>query len=561
MARLLDARGNPVDIGALKREILTEELSRTGGVRAYASDHPSVGLTPEGLASILREAEDGDPVRYFALAEEMEEKDPHYHSVLGTRKRQVAQLPVTVVDAGEDAADKAAGDLVREVIEQFDEDTLFDMLDAVGKGLSVTEVIWSLEARRWMPARFEWVDPRMLDFDDATRSIPMLKSPAGKMPLAPWKFITVSLKAKSGLPVRGGLARTVAWSYLFKNFDIKDWVRFCEAYGQPLRVGKFHAGATEAEKRSLLRSVAALGADAAAVIPAAMAIEFVEAKNQGGTGSLFEGLAKYLDQQVSKAVLGQTATTDAIAGGHAVSKEHNQVREDIEQSDAAALTRALMQELVRPVVDLNLGPRPKSRYPKIVIGRPQAEDAELIIRAARELVPLGFRVSQAQIRRVVGIQEPEDGDELLGAPAEGPSEGGLGTASGTAPDGARGGRRLSVATREASLRPQSPYSPLKGPSALDRGGEIALARAGGGNRDAIDALAEQLIRETEAAENAMVERLAALVNDRSITSLEELGRRLLEHSPGLAPPALAAALAEAMSLAELIGRSEIADGA
>ena len=413
---LLDHRGRPIDMGALKREVLAEELSRSGGARLFGGEHPSIGLEPGKLGRILREAEDGDPVSYFALAEEMEEKDLHYLSVLGTRKRQVAQLDITVEAASNAKEDEADAELIRSVIDTFDDDTLCDMLDAVGKGVSVTEIIWDTSANQWMPKRFEWVDPRMLDFDRATRKEPMLKTVSGMEPLAPYKFVQLELKAKSGLPVRGGLARPVSWFWMFKNYGLKDWNRFIEAYGQPMRVGKFHAGATEAEKRSLLRSVAALGSDAAAVIPQAMQIEFIEAKSQGSASGLYENHAKYLDQLVSKGVLGQTATTDAISGGHAVSKEHNQVREDIERSDAKALARALGRFVVQPVIDLNHGPRRK--YPTIVIGRPDEQDAALMIDAVEKLTKFGFRASQSQLRAAVGLKDPDPEDELFVVPGD-----------------------------------------------------------------------------------------------------------------------------------------------
>ena len=51
---------------------------------------------------MLREAETGVSIRHLELAEETEEKNLHYLSVLGTRKRQVAQLDLKVIPAGDD---------------------------------------------------------------------------------------------------------------------------------------------------------------------------------------------------------------------------------------------------------------------------------------------------------------------------------------------------------------------------------------------------------------------------------------------------------------------------
>ena len=58
---------------------------------------------------------------------------------------------------------------------------------------------------------------------------------------------TVTRRVRATLP---GMAswRVVAWMYLFKNYDLKDWVSFCEVYGMPLRLGTYDATASEKDK-------------------------------------------------------------------------------------------------------------------------------------------------------------------------------------------------------------------------------------------------------------------------------------------------------------------------
>lgn len=410
---LVDQFGNSLRRGDLTKEIAGPTVT---GVRQILGGHPEQGLTPGRLASILREAEDGDAIRYLELAEAMEEKDLHYRSVIGTRKGQVAQLDITVEPASDAAQDVADAELVEAFIERDElQDELCDILDAVGKGFSATEIVWETSERQWVPVRLEWRFPQWFEFDrNDGRRLLLKTEEAGREPLAPFKFITHFHKSKSGLPIRGGLARAATWGYLFKNYDIKDWVSFAETYGQPLRVGKYHGGATDEQRRVLLNAVRNLGTDAAAIIPEGMQIEFVEAKISGSM-DLFERLANFLDTQVSKLVLGQTTTTDAISGGHAVSKEHNEVREDIERSDARQLAATLNRDLVRPLVALNNGPR--KAYPRLKIGRPEQVDVAQLSDALAMLVPIGLKVGQAEVRRKVGLEEPDDESDLLGAPA------------------------------------------------------------------------------------------------------------------------------------------------
>ncbi|WP_375588099.1 DUF935 family protein [Hoeflea alexandrii] len=72
-------------------------------MRQPISAHPADGLTPQRLASILRAAAEGEPEAYFELAEDIEERDLHYAAVMATRKRSVAQLPITVAAAPQTA--------------------------------------------------------------------------------------------------------------------------------------------------------------------------------------------------------------------------------------------------------------------------------------------------------------------------------------------------------------------------------------------------------------------------------------------------------------------------
>jgi phage gp29-like protein len=406
---LYGADGQPIN----RKALLEEEAGTTlSGIRSVLSDYSSSGLTPQKLATLLKESIDGDPERYLALAEEMEEKDLHYLAVIGTRKRAVSQLDITVEPAGDDKNDIANAELLEEFIRRENlEDELFDILDAVGKGFSATEIIWDYSEKQWMPKELKWCDPRWFDFDRETRQKLMLKTDSGLMPLSPYKFINCSIKAKSGLPIRGGLARATAWAYLFKNFDLKGWITFAEVYGQPIRLGKYHPSATETDKRTLLRAVANIGSDAAAIIPNNMLIEFIEGKASGGT-DIYEKMADYFDRQVSKAVLGQTTTTDAISGGHAVSKEHQEVRGDIERSDAKQLGAVLKRDLVVPLITLNRGPQ--DRYPSIKIGRADKTDLTAIQRVLAVTLPHGLKVSQKDVRSKIGLKEPDGEDDILG---------------------------------------------------------------------------------------------------------------------------------------------------
>lgn len=448
---LYDAYGREVNIAQLR----TEQAAPTmAGVRnIYSVMHPSAGLTPEKLAAILRQAEAGDPFLYLELAEEMEEKDLHYLAVLGTRKETIGGLEPAIRAASGAAEDMRVADLARDLVLGGTlnlADALFDVLDAIGKGFSATEIIWDTSGREWAPVRLIWRDPRWFLFDWISgeqllvRTLggtePAARGPeqrgdthfasrfAGRnasdaqggwsafqpmtVPLEPFKFIVHFAKAKSGLPIRGGLARAAGWSYMFKNYVLKDWVTFAEVFGQPLRLGKYGPGATDADKQSLLSAVANIGTDAAAIIPDSMLIEFTEAR-QTGSADLYERFCEYLDRQVSKAVLGQTLTTDLPrgTGSRAAAQVHDEVRRDILAADARRLGETLTRDLIKPLVDLNAGPQ--KRYPRLELVLPSNQDDQQFTGIVTELADRGVRIAQKTVLERLGLPAAAADEEIV----------------------------------------------------------------------------------------------------------------------------------------------------
>lgn len=416
--RILGPDGRPVKRDQLTREMATPTL--TGLRSVWSVGSVASGLTPARLASLLNSASDGDALDYLVLAEEMEEREPHYASVLGTRKRAVGGIDPSVEAASDEARDAELADAVRELVRKpaFGEMT-DDLLDALGKGFSVCEILWNRSQKTWHPG-YARRDPRFFQFDRADGRILRLIDEANPdgLALPPYKFIVHMPRLKSGLPIRGGLARLAAVSYLCKAYTLKDWMAFAEVFGMPLRLGRYGPGATEDDIQTLVRAVANIGSDAAAVLPESMRIEFQEAASTAAGDGLFLKLAEWLDRQISKAVLGQVATTEGIPGRLGNDNAQEDVRKDILRADAKQLANTLNRDLVRPFVDLNFGPQ--ANYPRILLSPCDPENTAVMANALAQLVPLGgLGIEASVVRDKLGFPDPEPGAELLGQTAGG----------------------------------------------------------------------------------------------------------------------------------------------
>ncbi|MCW8843579.1 MAG: DUF935 domain-containing protein, partial [Rhodobacteraceae bacterium] len=391
MTQLLDQYGRPVRRAELTR--LHAEPGLTSVRQAWAGTVAS-GLTPQRLASILLAADEGDLESFLILAEEMEERDQHYFSVLGTRKRKISGIRPTVKPVSDSAGDKKIAAAVQEHIVEHDgfADLIEDMLDALGKGFSVMEIDWDRSAREWSPGEFIYRTPRFFRFDRETgREIRLIDEAdmLDGVPLAPFKFITHRAKLKSGLACRSGLARVSAFAWMCKAYTVKDWMAFIETYGLPLRLGRYDPRATKEDVEKLFLAVANIGTDAAAVLPKSMDIDFQETM-RGGTGDkVFENFARWADEQTSKAVLGQTMTSDD-GSSMAQANVHDEVRHDIAEADARSVMGSLNRDLVKPFVDLNYGVQ--DRYPRLLLEITEDEDIDMIMTHTAAMVERGMTV-------------------------------------------------------------------------------------------------------------------------------------------------------------------------
>lgn len=545
--QLLDHRGNPVQRAQMREEIA---IPTTTGLRNPMSGYPADGLNPLRLAAILRGADMGDATRQFELAETIEERDLHYLGVLGTRRRSVSQLDITVEAASDSTDDVARADQVRTWLKRDElSDEMFDILDCIGKGVSFTEIIWDSSAGQWEPVRLEWRDPRWFGVDRIDLARPMMKGIAGGLePLPAFKFIYGQIKAKSGLPLRSGLSRIAAWAYMFKKFTERDWAIFTQTYGQPLRLGKWGSRASEADKETLFNAVARIAGDCAAIIPESMSIEFIQTGSVGASSDLYENRADWLDRQVSKAVLGQTATTDAEVGGLGSGKEHRQVQEDIERADAKAIAAVLNRELIRPWMQLNYGPL--KGYPRLVIGRPEAVDVERLTKAVGVMVDRGLRVKAKEMREKLGLSEPGPDDELMT-----PSAGGSQLLDASSDPITPSARPLN--TQRAVF--ERGAASLRATTALAAHGASAARKTANPVEVAVTALSDRLEVEASASIEGMIDQVEVMLEQAG--SLGEFREMVLTAWPGLDSGALAQVMTQAMLAAWGAGQAAVEDEA
>ncbi|GJD93372.1 DUF935 domain-containing protein [Methylobacterium iners] len=515
---------------AVEVPLFTQEFAPTmqWGVRSIQMDAVASGLTPERLADIMRQANHGHARAYLTLSIEMEERYMHYRSQL-----QVRRLAFDTIDP-QVTTPQGVSTKITDAVTELVNDPGFraacsDLQDGVAKGYSMVEPIWDYQRGMMRPVQYKHRDPRFFQFDRVTLEDLRLASDTNfdGDPIPPGLFLRHMPSILTGLPLRSGLARPVAWSFIVQSFTLQDWSAFAEIYGIPFRVGKYNAGASDGDKRTLLHAVRSIASDAAAIIPAGMEIDFHAVQGSHGE-AVFGELLSYLDRQVSKVVLGQTMTSDEGSSlGQA--KIHNEVRIDIKRADGQQTAGTVNRDLIPWFVAFNFGPQ--DVYPQVDFPVAEPEDIKAITDGVAKLVPLGLRVSQRQMREKLALSEPEDGEELLKPEAVPPTPPAPGR---TPPD-----------PTMLSLRPGHP-------GGCHCAGCAAVRLAAlDPTRDAIDDLQDEQLSDWQVLTDPLLEGVFALAADA--TSFEDVLARLdtLRTDSGPLRERLARASAIARGLGDL----------
>lgn len=474
------------------------------------------------FAGFIKRLENPDPVlrseasgKGLKLYDEID-RDPHAGSVLQTRYLSVIGKEWEILPADDSPQQEAVCDFLKEALQNANFDQARqELLQAVLYGFYAVEIIWTARNGRFVPSALRAKHPRRFSF--TLEREPRLLTHENMIdgePLPPRKFIIFTY-GSSDNPYGKGLGQKLYWPVWFKKHGIKFWLIFLEKFGMPTTVGKYPPGTEKSQQQSLMDAIEALQTDTGIKIPADMQIELLEAKRAGNV--TYESLCDYMDRQISKAVLGQTLTTEVKGeGSYAASKTHNEVREDIIKADADLLCECLNGTLIRWMVDYNFSG--VTDYPKLWIR--VKESAGQKEHAERDKILLsdigGFEVPKRYIYETYDIPEPEPGEEILRV----------------------GG---------AAQKPSGHEPPARGSFSEAKEAQGSIFGTG---PNTLDVLGEKMLSEADLGPYIKpVEKLLA-----EVSSLEEFRDRLLELWSDMDDQALGDLMAQAFALADLGGR-------
>jgi phage gp29-like protein len=156
-----------------------------------------------------------------------------------------------------------------------------------------------------------------------------------------------------------GAVRPVAEPWLMRHWALRDWARFSEVHGQPIKKGICPASADEQQRDAFSAALSQLATETTLLVSQgndgvnSYDFELVEAKDTAWES--FPGLRDHCDMAIVLALLFQNLTTEVKGGSFAATTAHMDIRSSGIQYDNDAWRWTIHSQLARPFAFLNFG--------------------------------------------------------------------------------------------------------------------------------------------------------------------------------------------------------------
>ena len=272
----------------------------------------------------------------------------------------------------------------------FNPDVVSQILETYLYGLNVFEVNYK-EKEGLVYPRLVQRDFRQFKFNDAGEFV--FSAGGSEQSIPPLKVIYALNRANFRKVYGDGLLKKLYFPVKMKNASLKFWFRFLEKFGSPWAIAK-----TSYEPDEMAAEVQAMLSGDSAVIDTDEEITLVQPTSNVD----FTRLPAYLDNQISKAILGANLTSDVKEGSYAAAKTHNEIREDLAANDAKILI-FVMNKAISFFKDIN-------GYNGELYAKLFDEDAPNTERAARDktLYDMGFAPTKKYITSTYNIEIDEN---------------------------------------------------------------------------------------------------------------------------------------------------------
>ena len=421
-------------------------------IRPHARDNQlspiPIDFDPETLGWVLDEGGRGNLMLQNELFNTMEDTWDRLRSNLNKIKKAVAKLPFNLQPWTEKGREPSAAALEKAAFVEHAlhnqkaatwegqhnfQATIYELLDAVARGISVLEIDWTIEHGKYVPAgtrRVPWtclgfapqsqvsslspqVSPNALRlFPDRDKSNPK------QFEKYPHKFLVGVYRAKSGHIAETAQLRALAHLWLGRMLGWEWMTHKAELFGLPIRWATYDPAAPQTQIDQVSDMLRNMGTAAWGAFPQGTDLQILNGSTPGvaGKSEPTERLMAIADRSCDLLFLGQTLTSEeGNSGSYALGNVHREVELDLYENYAAYVIDVINNQLIPSMIELNWGNSDELPFLEVELARPE-KDHKMVERDKLLFQDMGLPVSKQWLYDRHKVPAPGPKEDLFQAP-------------------------------------------------------------------------------------------------------------------------------------------------
>lgn len=291
-------------------------------------------------------------------------------------------------------------------------------------GWGLVEIVWEPRGDLWVPRLKPWhmlytyyrIDTRCYVAITMDGAIEIDPSDPKWWLVTPWGEYRGWLR---------GAVRSCAPMWTYRQYALRDWARFSEIHGLPIKVLKPPAQAHGRDKDRMLSQVSTMSGSSTLMLPQqgggdghSWLLELLEAKDRAWEA--FPGLIEQCDREIQQVIRGTNLTSEVQGGSYAAAQVHADEDSGYADSDCRKICESV-RRIFALFLEYNFGAR--NMVPTFRLEAPDKADVLQLAQAqqfaltmAQQARELGWKIDTAKLAEryaipLIGVKEPEPAPE------------------------------------------------------------------------------------------------------------------------------------------------------
>lgn len=403
-----------------------------------------VDFDPDTLGWILDEGGRGNLMLQNELFNTMEDTWERLRGNLNKLKNAVCKLPFNLQPWTEKGREPSASALekaafVEHVLHNQKaatwegqhnfHSTIYELLDAVARGVSVLEIDWKVEDGKYIPTGTRRVPWTCLGFEKPSHVSTFSPSNSNGLRLFPdrdyeqprpfekypHKFLVGVYRAKSGHIAETAQLRSIAHLWLGRMLGWEWMTHKAELFGLPIRWATYDPNAPQTQIDAVSDMLRNMGTAAWGAFPQGTELQMINGSTPGVAGSSepTERLMYLADRACDLIFLGQTLTSsEGSSGSYALGSVHREVELDLYENYAAYVIDVINNQFIPAIIELNWGNSEELPFLEVELDRPE-KDKQIAERDKLLFQEMGLPVSKQWLYDRHKVPAPGPDEDLF----------------------------------------------------------------------------------------------------------------------------------------------------